>query len=74
MQRERIIEVDAGSPLWTEVFGLRCEVFVVEQGVPHEIELDEHDATATHPRRPRRIARHRFSRRDGGLRAKGSDD
>jgi predicted GNAT family N-acyltransferase len=48
MQEERIIEVAAGSPLWAEVFALRCEVFVVEQGVPREIELDEHDATATH--------------------------
>jgi predicted GNAT family N-acyltransferase len=48
MRSERIIKVDAGSPLWREVFGLRCEVFVVEQGVPREIELDEHDATATH--------------------------
>ena len=48
MKGERIVEVDAGSPLWAEVFALRCEVFVVEQGVPREIELDEYDATATH--------------------------
>jgi predicted GNAT family N-acyltransferase len=48
MKRERIIEVDTGSPLWADVFALRCEVFVIEQGVPRELELDEYDATATH--------------------------
>ena len=29
-------------------FALRHEVFVVEQGVPIELELDEHDETALH--------------------------
>jgi len=29
-------------------FAVRKEVFVAEQGVPQEIEYDEHDATATH--------------------------
>jgi predicted GNAT family N-acyltransferase len=48
MKEERIIEVDAGSPRWAEVFALRCEVFVIEQGVPRELELDEYDAAATH--------------------------
>jgi predicted GNAT family N-acyltransferase len=30
------------------VFALRCEVFVGEQGVPRELELDQHDGEATH--------------------------
>lgn len=29
-------------------FDIRLRVFVAEQGVPEEIELDEHDATAEH--------------------------
>ncbi|WP_327404746.1 GNAT family N-acetyltransferase [Streptomyces sp. NBC_01288] len=29
-------------------FAVRKEVFVVEQGVPQEIEYDDHDAVATH--------------------------
>jgi predicted GNAT family N-acyltransferase len=48
MKGERIVEVDGGSALMTEVFRLRCEVFVVEQGVPFELELDEFDDSATH--------------------------
>jgi predicted GNAT family N-acyltransferase len=40
--------VYAGSPLMAEVFALRTEVFVVEQGVPLELELDALDAEATH--------------------------
>ena len=51
MRGERNVEiavVDASSPLMAEVFGLRTAVFVVEQGVPLELELDEFDATATH--------------------------
>lgn len=48
MTDERIIEVDGGSPLLAQVFALRCEVFVAEQGVPQELELDELDAEATH--------------------------
>ncbi len=31
-----------------KVFALRCEVFVAEQSVPPEIELDEYDASALH--------------------------
>lgn len=48
MTDERIIEVDGGSPLLVDVFALRCEVFVGEQGVPRELELDEQDGEATH--------------------------
>jgi predicted GNAT family N-acyltransferase len=48
MKDERILEVDGDSALMTEAFRLRCEVFVVEQGVPVELELDELDASATH--------------------------
>ncbi|MBB3082063.1 GNAT family N-acetyltransferase [Geodermatophilus sabuli] len=33
---------------WPEVVALRLRVFVEEQGVPAEIEQDEHDATAVH--------------------------
>jgi len=48
MTGEEIIVVEAGSPLLPEVFALRTEVFVVEQGVPLELELDELDQVATH--------------------------
>jgi len=33
---------------WPEVAALRTRVFVEEQGVPAEVEQDEHDATAVH--------------------------
>ena len=33
---------------WPEVSALRTQVFVEEQGVPAELELDERDATAVH--------------------------
>jgi len=33
---------------WPEVAALRQRVFVAEQGVPAELELDERDATAVH--------------------------
>jgi predicted GNAT family N-acyltransferase len=33
---------------WPEVVALRTRVFVEEQGVPAEIEQDQHDATAVH--------------------------
>jgi predicted GNAT family N-acyltransferase len=45
---ERIIEIEFGSDLMREAFGLRYEVFVDEQGVPRELEVDELDASATH--------------------------
>jgi predicted GNAT family N-acyltransferase len=43
-----IAVVDTGSPLMAEAFRVRTEVFVVEQGVPLALELDELDAAATH--------------------------
>jgi predicted GNAT family N-acyltransferase len=45
---ERITEVASGSPLLEAAFELRREVFVVEQGVPPELEIDELDPDATH--------------------------
>jgi predicted GNAT family N-acyltransferase len=45
---ERIIAIEFGSDLMQEAFDLRFEVFVDEQGVPRELELDEFDAGATH--------------------------
>jgi predicted GNAT family N-acyltransferase len=48
MKRERIIEIEFASDLMQEAFGLRYEVFVDEQGVPRELEVDELDAVATH--------------------------
>ena len=48
MSNERIIVIDRGSPLMAAAFALRVEVFVVEQQVPAELELDEFDDTATH--------------------------
>ena len=46
--QERIIEIENGSPLLAAAFDLRREVFVIEQGVPEEIEIDELDDGATH--------------------------
>jgi predicted GNAT family N-acyltransferase len=48
MQSERIAEIEFGSDLMREAFGLRYEVFVDEQGVPRELEVDELDPSATH--------------------------
>jgi predicted GNAT family N-acyltransferase len=48
MKDERIIVIEFGSDLMREAFGLRFEVFVDEQGVPRELEVDEFDAGATH--------------------------
>jgi predicted GNAT family N-acyltransferase len=45
---ERITEAAGGSALREAAFELRREVFVVEQGVPEEIEIDELDPDATH--------------------------
>jgi predicted GNAT family N-acyltransferase len=36
------------SPLWQAALDLRLEVFVREQGVPEDMELDAHDRTAYH--------------------------
>jgi predicted GNAT family N-acyltransferase len=38
----------AGSADWPEIVDLRTRVFVLEQGVPAEIEQDDRDATAVH--------------------------
>lgn len=38
----------AGPADWPEIVDLRTRVFVVEQGVPPEIEQDDRDATAVH--------------------------
>jgi predicted GNAT family N-acyltransferase len=38
----------AGPADWPEIVDLRTRVFVLEQGVPPEIEQDDRDATAVH--------------------------
>jgi predicted GNAT family N-acyltransferase len=48
MTVERITEIENGSPLLAAAFDLRREVFVIEQGVPAELEIDELDQGATH--------------------------
>ena len=48
MAVERIVEIDGGSELMPDVLGLRHEVFVVEQGVAAELEMDGLDEHATH--------------------------
>ncbi len=44
----RILAIDAASPLMPAVYALRRAVFVVEQGVPADLEYDEFDAIAIH--------------------------
>jgi predicted GNAT family N-acyltransferase len=44
----RITEVASGSPLLEAALELRREVFVAEQGVPAELEIDELDPGAIH--------------------------
>ena len=48
MTSERIVEAEFGSDLMRGACELRFEVFVDEQGVPRELELDELDPGATH--------------------------
>src|ERR1700747_933308 len=48
MTDERIIEIEGSSTLMAEALALRQEVFVVEQGVPAELEIDELDPVARH--------------------------
>jgi predicted GNAT family N-acyltransferase len=48
MKAERIIEIEFASDLMRAAFQLRHEVFVDEQGVPRELEMDELDPCATH--------------------------
>ncbi|MCP3385051.1 GNAT family N-acetyltransferase [Bradyrhizobium sp. CCGUVB4N] len=43
-----IVEVQATDPLMPAVYALRHDVFVVEQGVPEELEVDDDDKVATH--------------------------
>lgn len=45
---ETISIVDSQSPYMPEAYRLRHEVFVTEQNVPEELELDERDADAIH--------------------------
>src|SRR5262249_30736561 len=44
----KIVAIDSGDALMPAAFALRHEVFVVEQGIPQELEVDEDDETATH--------------------------
>ncbi|PQO39005.1 GNAT family N-acetyltransferase [Blastopirellula marina] len=48
MPTETILQVPVFSDLANLAFTLRREVFVTEQGVPAEGELDEYDMTADH--------------------------
>jgi predicted GNAT family N-acyltransferase len=48
MTGERIIVAEFGSDLMRAAFEVRYEVFVDEQEVPHELEVDELDACALH--------------------------
>lgn len=43
-----ILDVPPFSSLCNMAFGLRREVFVIEQGIPEEEELDEFDLVAVH--------------------------
>jgi predicted GNAT family N-acyltransferase len=45
---EQIVVIDATSWLMPRVFALRHDVFVLEQSVPVELEIDEYDAGAAH--------------------------
>lgn len=40
--------IRSDSPLYAGALRLRYEVFVLEQAVPEEVEVDEHDAEAQH--------------------------
>ena len=44
----QIAAIDAAHLLMPAVFGLRHEVFVVEQGGPQELEVEADDTIATH--------------------------
>ena len=43
-----IVAIQGTDALMREAYALRREVFVVEQGVPQELEVDDDDAIATH--------------------------
>lgn len=44
----RVVRTRHGAPLWAAIVRLRLEVYVDEQKVPIEEELDAHDETAVH--------------------------
>lgn len=48
MELRTIVEILATNPLMSAVYALRHEVFVLEQQVPEELEVDEDDKVATH--------------------------
>src|SRR5215472_9705985 len=48
MELHTIVAIQAADPLMAAVLALRREVFVVEQHIPHELEVDEDDKIATH--------------------------
>ena len=43
-----IVEIQATDQLMSAVYALRHDVFVVEQGIPKELEVDEDDKVAVH--------------------------
>lgn len=43
-----IVEIRATDPLMSAVYALRREVFVIEQGIPDELEVDADDKVAAH--------------------------
>ncbi|PIT01594.1 hypothetical protein TSA1_13055 [Bradyrhizobium nitroreducens] len=44
----KIVEILASDPLMSAVYALRHEVFVVEQRIPEDLEVDEDDKVAVH--------------------------
>ena len=44
----RVVRVDSDDHRYEDALGVRYAVFVDEQGVPEELEVDEHEASATH--------------------------
>lgn len=48
MPQETILFIDSRSPYWPLAQKLRVDVFVKEQAVPEEIEIDEYDKEAQH--------------------------
>lgn len=44
----KIVAIDATAALMRQAYALRHEVFVVEQGVAEELEIDDDDRHATH--------------------------
>ena len=48
MELTTIVEIRATDPLMSAVYALRHEVFVIEQGVPEELEVDDNDKVAAH--------------------------